>query len=101
LPELLLSAGAFLFRSQGPFLGSVRLGQQSRQLVDGEAPRLAAGEEFSEIFRSSSYGKLASRTSCVARCSRCHCLVMPVAMIARTAASAVFEAMYTDVRIML
>ena len=42
---------------------------------------------------------LASFTSCVARCSRCHCTVMPVAMMARTAASAVIEAMYIDARI--
>jgi hypothetical protein len=54
-----------------------------------------------KFLASSSYRKLASRTSCVARCSRCHCVVMPVAMIASTAASAVIEAMYSDVRIML
>ena len=42
---------------------------------------------------------LASFTSCVARCSRCHRIVMPVAMMARTAASAVIEAMYIDARI--
>jgi hypothetical protein len=39
------------------------------------------------------HGKLATFTSWVVRCSRCHCVVMPVAMIARTAASAVIEAM--------
>jgi len=46
------------------------------------------------------YRKSASCTSCVARCSRSHCVVMPVAMMARAAASAV-EAMYADARIML
>ena len=47
------------------------------------------------------YRKSASCTSCVARCSRSHCVVMPVAMMARTAASAMVEAMYIDARIML
>jgi hypothetical protein len=58
-------------------------------------------DSFREDYAGNSHGKLAIFTSCVVRCSCCHCVVMPVAMIASTAASAVIEAMYSDVRIML
>ena len=58
-------------------------------------------ESFRENYAGNSHGKLAIFTSCVVRCSCCHCVVMPVAMMARTAASAMVEAMYIDARIML
>jgi len=58
-------------------------------------------ESFRENYAGNSRGKLAIFTSCIVRCSCCHCVVMPVAMMARTAASAMVEAMYIDARLML
>jgi len=74
-------------RGQSPpkTLAPLAAAQQLGMLVGANSPSLVAGEQVPEI-GGSSYGKLASCTTCVARCSRCHCVVMAVATMARTVA---------------
>lgn len=75
--------------------------RQLRQLGDvgSDLPGLVALEELLENYAGNSHGKLATFT--IVGWSRCHCVVMPAAMMARAAASAMMEVVYIVARIML